>query len=158
MALSIRIYSLRYGFTQHFSVPAGKAYDWCTDYQPHDLALMRIGGERRIRKITDDAILLDETTYSKGHAVKKTKLVRLDRSRLSWSSTHVSGPNLHSQFLYRIVPVGKGSSKLNFNGLLILYSKASLSPEKTSQIAKDERRQDSRSWRHLANTMAQELQ
>jgi len=156
--LRMRVYSVKYGFSQRFSVSARKAYDWCTDYRPYDLSLMKIKGERSIHKITDDTIVLNETTYSKERTVKKTKLVRLDKSHLSWSSTHVSGPYRHSQFLYQVVPVGKKSSKLNFTGLLLCYSTTNLSPTKIKQIAKDERRQDSRSWRHLANAMAENFQ
>ena len=154
----MQVYSIKYGFSQRFSVPAKKAFDWCTDYRPHDLSLMKIKGERSLRKLTDDTIILNEITYKNERAVKKTKLVRLDRVHLAWSSTHVSGPYRHSQFLYQIVPLGKRSSKLNFTGLLLCYSEAKLSPSKIKQMAKDERRQDSRSWRNLAIAMAEDLQ
>ena len=157
MLLSVRIYSIKYGFTQHFTVPARKAYNWCIDYKPYDLSLMHLKGSRRIRKLTGDAVLLSETTFANGKAVKKSKLVRLNRRRMSWSSTHVSGPFLHSQFLYQISPVGKKRSKLEFDGLLLVYSNARLSREKIRQIAKEERLQDSTSWRHLAKAMGEEV-
>ena len=118
---------------------------------------MGLKGSRRIRKLADDAILLSETTFANGKAVKKTKLVRTNRRRLSWSSTHVSGPFLHSQFLYQISPVGKNQSKLEFDGLLLVYSMRKLSREKIERIAKQERQQDSSSWRHLAKAMAEEV-
>ncbi|MGA2789881.1 MAG: hypothetical protein ABSF00_03820 [Candidatus Bathyarchaeia archaeon] len=155
--MNFRIYSIRYGFTQHFTVPARKAYDWCTDYKPYDLSLMRLEGSRRIRKLTDDAILLSGTTFANGKAVKKTKLVRLNRRRLSWSNTHLSGPFLNSQFLYQMSPVGKNRSKLKFDGLLLVYSPVRLSRDKIRRIAKQERQQDSTSWRHLAKAMAEEV-
>ena len=153
----MRVYSVKYGFSQRFSVPARRAYHWCTDYRPYDLSLMKIKGQRSLRKLTDDTIILNEITYRNERAVKKTKLVRLDRAHLAWSSTHVSGPNRHSQFLYQIAPLGKRSSKLNFTGLLLCYSETKLSPSKIKQIAKDERRQDALSWRNLANAMAEDL-
>lgn len=155
--LKLRTYSIRYGFTQYFTVPARKAYNWCIDYKPKDLSLMHLKGSRRIRKLTEDAILLNETTYANGKIVKRTKLVRLDRRGLSWSNTHVSGPFLHSQFLYQISPIGKKRSKLEFNGLLLVHSTIRLSREKLRRIAKEERLQDSTSWRHLAKAMAEEL-
>jgi hypothetical protein len=155
--MNVRIYSIKYGFTQHFTVSARKAYNWCTDYKPYDLLLMRLKGSRRIRKLTDDAILLSETTFANGKAVKKAKLVRINRKRLSWSNTHVSGPFLHSQFLYQISPVGKNQSKLEFDGLLLVYSKLKLGREKIRLIAKQEKQQDSTSWRLLAKAMAEEL-
>lgn len=118
---------------------------------------MRLEGSRRVRKLTDDAILLSETTFANGKAVKKVKLVRINRRRLSWSSTHVSGPFRHSQFLYQISPVGKNRSKLEFDGLLLVYSTVKLSREKIGRIAKQEGQQDSTSWRHLAKAMAEEV-
>jgi hypothetical protein len=155
--LSDQIYSVKYRFTQHFTVPAGRAFGWCINYQPHDLDLMRIQGERRIRRLTGDAIILHETTYGKGQAVRKTKLVRLDREHLTWSNTHVAGPYRHSQFLYRILAAGRNASKLDFTGLLILRSSTKLSPKKLKQIAEEERKQDFKSWKHLAKAMSREL-
>jgi hypothetical protein len=155
--LSDQIYPVRYRFIQLFSVPAVTAFGWCVDYEPHDLGLMRLKGERRIRRITEDAIILHETTYSKGRAVRKTKLVRLDPAHLTWSNTHVAGPYRHSQFLYRILPAGRNSSKLDFTGLLLIRSRTKLTPKKLKQIADDERKQDSRSWKNLAKAMSRDL-
>lgn len=153
----IRGYSVRYKFSQHFPVRADKAFDWCTDYQPSDLSLMNESGERRIKKIADDTVLLTETTHAKGHEIRKTKLVRLNRADLSWTNTHVSGPNLHSQFLYRIAPGGKQASILHFTGLLICYSDRALNSFKLREIANNERRTDSKAWRYLAKAMKKDL-
>jgi len=156
--MRMHVYSVKYGFSQRFNVPARKAFDWSTDYRPDDLSLMKIQGKRRIRKITDDAILLNETTYKNKQIVRKMKLVRLDRKHLSWSNTHVSGPYLHSQFHYRIVPIGTRKCKLEFTGLLLCYFKANLSRKKIKQIARNERKQDSSAWHHLAVAMAEQVQ
>ena len=144
------VYSISYAFTQRLSASAKAAFEWCTDYQPYDLAIMKENGKRDILKITYDTILLTETMKKGRRSVKKTKLVRLNKPSLSWTNTHVAGPNRHSQFLYKIVPEGKKHSRLYFQGLLIQYSRKPMSIGQLRKIAREERRGDSTVWRHLA--------
>ena len=150
-------YSVRYGFSQSFKLPPQDAFDWCTDYKPYDLAIMRETGRRRIRRLTHDAILLTETIVTSNKPVTKTKLVRLNRPELSWTNTHISGSHRHSEFIYKIEPQGKKRSKLKFTGLLICYSKNVLTREKLRKIARDERRADSKAWHHLAVAMEKDM-
>jgi hypothetical protein len=151
--MMMRAYSVKCGFNQRFSVPAKQAFNWCTDYQPSDLSLMNESGTRRIQKLNEDTILLKETTRQNEKAVTKTKLVRINKTSISWTNTHVAGPNLHSQFLYRIVPEGKRASRLFFTGLLVCYSAKHLSKHALRRMAKTERRVDSMAWKHLAKAM-----
>ena len=143
-------YSVRYAFNQSLAAPANVAFDWCTDYQPYDFAIMKEEGTRRIRKINDDTIVLTETVRKRNRLIRKTKLVRLNKPSLSWTNTHISGPTRHSQFLYKIVPEGKARSRLYFQGLLVHYSRTALTCRDLNKIARRERRRDSRVWRHLA--------
>ena len=149
----MRAYSVKYDFNQRFSVPARQAFNWCIDYQPSDLSLMNESGTRRILKLNEGTILLKETTHQNEKAVTKTKLVRINKTSMSWTNTHVSGPNLHSQFLYTIVPEGKRASRLFFTGLLVCYSVKHLSKRALRHIAKSERRVDYVAWKHLAKAM-----
>jgi len=151
------VYSISYAFAQRLSAPAKAAFDWCTDYQPYDLTIMKENGKRDVLKITDDTILLTETMKKNGRSIKKTKLVRLNKPSLSWTNTHVAGPNHHSQFLYKIVPEGKKRSRLYFQGLLIQYSRKPMSVRQLRKIAKDERRGDSTVWHHLAAALRNDL-
>jgi len=153
----MNVYSVRYGFSQSFKLPPQDAFDWCTDYKPYDLAIMRETGRRRIRRLTHDAILLTETIVTSKKPVTKTKLVRLNRPDLSWTNTHISGSHRHSEFIYKIEPQGKKRSKLKFTGLLICYSKNVLTREKLRKIARDERRADSKAWHHLAVAMEKDM-
>ncbi len=74
----MQAFSVSYRFTQRFPVPAQEAFDWATDYQPNDLALMGEEGKRTIQKITEDAIILKEDiTHARGKT-SKVKLVRLN--------------------------------------------------------------------------------
>jgi len=153
---TLHAYSVRYGFNQLLPLPADKAFDWCTDYQPYDFALMKEKGRRIIRKITADTILLTETTRKNNRAMRKSKLVRLNKGDLSWTNTHVAGPNLHSQFLYKIIPEGRTRSRLYFKGLLICYSRKALGRRQLQTIGREERRADSRIWRNLAAALREE--
>jgi len=155
--VSVNTYSLRYSFNQRFNAPAKQAFDWCTDYTPQDLSLMKESGERRIRRLTGDTIILTETTQSKGQSIKKTKVVRLNPDQLSWTSTHLSGPYKHSQFLYRIVAERKSESRLYFTGLILRYSSRRLNKHQLRRIAESERRADSRAWKHLAVAMGKDF-
>jgi hypothetical protein len=145
--------SITYQFSQRFRVPARKAYKWCTDYEPNDLALMHEEGRREIQEVTNDTIILKETVRQTRKQIKKIKLVKLNPARLSWYNIQIAGPNRHSAFLYEIVPEGKASSRLNFTGLLVVYTKVRLAPERIRQIASSERRYDSTAWKFLAKAM-----
>ena len=155
--MAMHVYSVRYGFKQPLKLPPRDAFDWCTDYKPYDLTIMQETGKRRIRKLTHDAIILTETTGTSKKPVTKTKLVRLNRPELSWTNTHVSGPNRHSEFIYKIEPLGKNRSRLKFTGLLICYSHDVLTREKLRKIGKNEKLADSRAWHYLAAAMEKEM-
>src|SRR5208337_2680169 len=143
-------YSVKYGFSQSFKVSPQNAFEWCTDYTPYDLTIMRWKGKRRIRKLTHDTLLLTDTYFASQRPVTKNRLVRLNVPELSWTNTHISGPHRHSQFIYKIEPQGKNRSRLKFTGLLICYSPNPLAREKLRKIARDERRTDSKAWHYLA--------
>ena len=147
-------FSVTYQFNQRLNAPPNVAYQWCTDYQPDDLSLMHEKGQRKIRWLTDDAVILREVVRQNGKTTKKVKLVRLDPAHLSWYNIQLSGPNKHSAFIYRIFPEGKNRSKLNFTGLLVVYSAVRLSKRKLRQIARVEKQYDANAWRHLAKALA----
>ena len=149
-------YSVKYAFNQPLAAPAEIAFDWCTDYQPYDLAIMKEKGKRNVQKITDDAVVLRETTRKRSRRIRKTKLVRLNRPFLSWTNTHIAGPNRHSQFLYKILPEGSTRCRLYFQGLLVQYSRKTLSCRELRKIAAEERRVDSMAWRNLAAALCRE--
>lgn len=150
-------YSLRFNFTQRFSVPAEDAYRWCTNYHKDDWALMGKRGKRKIRKVSDDAIILDDVTYPDGKAVVKSKIVRLDPVQLSWTNTHLTGPNKYSQFLYRITPEGTAGSKLEFTGLQVEYSKTKVTADRIAALERKYGVEDAEAWRNLARAMEKEL-
>ena len=154
----MQAFSVSYTFGQRFQVPAREAFDWATDYQPSDLALMGEDGKRTIQKVTEDTIVLKEDITHADRRISKVKLVRLNPRALSWHNIHIRGPNKYSEFIYEITPEGKARSRLTFTGLLVLYSKDRLSSRKLKQIAAREKEYDSRAWKRLAKAMTKEYQ
>ncbi len=148
MALAIRYY-----FNQRFIVPAQVVFDWCTDFDPKDHLLMGDpNAERQVSRITDDTIILNDVFHSPLGSLEKLKLIQLYPNRLSWTSTHLTGPNKYSQFLYKITAQGKGFSALNFTALHIEYvdkTDAKLLADRLCQ-------EDAAAWKLLAKAMAEE--
>ena len=152
-------YPIRYSFSQHFSVPARKAYEWCTDYSPQDLALMgEEGTERHIAPLTDSTIILTDIFYTSIGRIEKQKLVQLYPDRLSWISTHLTGPNKYSQFIYEISAEGDDASRLDFTALHLEYEKENLNRERIKSLADKLKEEDSTVWRRLAKAMEKELE
>ena len=153
----MKAYSTRYKFSQHFDFPAEEAYRWCTSYDPGDLSLMGEKGRRDVRRISENVLLLtDRTRQGEGYTTKR-KIVLLYPERLAWTSTHVSGPAKHSQFLYEIVPEGRAASRLEFTGFQVTYGDKELSSSENASYAERLRKEDSGAWRLLAQAMERDL-
>jgi len=148
---------VRYSFSQRFSVPVEEAFRWAIDYDPDDFSLMGFEGRRRIKRLSVDALILEDARKTDEGWVEKTRLVRINPERRSFSNTHIAGPTLHSQFWYEFFPQGKGGSKLEFTGLLLYPSEKRLSSEQVAKIAAGERRGDSKIWKNLARAMEADL-
>lgn len=148
---------IHYCFSQAFSVPAIAAYNWSIDFTPADLSLMKMRGKRQVKKISDDTIILTDTTNKDGKQVEKRKLVKVDATRLSWSNTHLSGPHKYSQFLYQITPEEAGASRLSFTGLQLNYGESKITPEAVAALEREVKQQDSAAWKLLAREMEKEI-
>lgn len=150
-------HAIRYHFSQRFHVPARKAYEWCTDYDPQDHALMHEDAERQITHISEGTIILKEIFHTSNGNVEKQKLVQLYPDRLSWVSTHLSGPNKYSQFIYEIAAEGDSASCLDFTALHIEHEKENLDNKCIKLLANKLRKEDSAVWKLLAKEMEKEL-
>lgn len=147
--------SVTYRFSQRFAVPVEKAFAWSIDYDPSDFERMGLEGKRRINKLTDDAVILDDTRRTDGGPVAKRRLIRINFERRSFTNTHISGPTPHSQFLYEFHPEKGGGSRLDFTGMLLVPKK--LSKAEAAGLAASERKGDSRIWVNLAKAMEAEV-
>ncbi len=147
--------SIKYSFTQDFRVPADRAFKWCTSYEPEDLNLMHETGKREIEQLSEDALMLTDTYPTEDGTMTKRKLVRINSKEKSWTNTHVDGPIKYSQFLYKITPTGKKSSRLAFVGLQL--EPKDLTKQEAAIFARKIRTEDSGAWKHLAKAMENEL-
>jgi len=151
--------SVKYSFRQHFNIPAREAYEWCTDYTPEDQALMQEkNAEREVQHVAENVRILTDTYVDENNRAVKEKLVCLYPDQLFWTSTHVAGPNKHSQFLYQIIPENKKRSCLRFVGLHLDYRiKEDISRKEIDGISRKLRKIDSETWKILAKEMEKEL-
>ncbi len=146
--------AVRYNFTQRFPIPADLAYAWCTDFSSEDQKLM---GERdalrEVTRLSEGTVILTDTFQTSAGKAVKQKLVALYPQQLSWTSTHLSGPHKHSQFLYQITSEGKDASVLHFTALHLEFD------EKVDVQALAVRlcAEDAAAWKLLAAAMMQEL-
>jgi hypothetical protein len=149
--------AIRYHFAQILSAPAQKAYEWCTTFTNEDYVIMnKVNAERQVTHLAEGTMILTDVFHSNGNVVKQ-KLVQLYPERLHWTSTHLSGPNRYSQFVYEISPVNEFESKLDFYGLHVENEKERLSQTSMRMLAKKECKADSNVWKLLAKAMASEL-
>jgi ATP-dependent phosphoenolpyruvate carboxykinase len=149
-------YSIRYCFSQHFAVSAQDAYNWCTDFQPEDHALMgEKNAKREIRWLTVSTVLLKETFHTGKGDVEKEKLVQLYPDRFRWVSTHISGANKYSQFIYEIIAEAE-DSRLDFTALHIEHQEH-LSKNDLKTLEDKLFCYDSGVWKSLAKVMKTEL-
>lgn len=151
--------SINYTFTQKFAVPVEEAFAWAIDYDPGPADWRRMGleGRRRIRKLNEDAIILDDTRQTEKGRVKKRRLVRINHERRSFVNTHIGGPTPYSQFVYEFFQEPGGGSRLEFTGMLLLPVKKKMSPREVASRAARERAGDSKIWHNLARAMEAEL-
>jgi hypothetical protein len=150
--------SVHYAFRQRFPLRAERAFRWCVDYRAEDLELEGLNGRRRVRWLADDLVgLTDTVRESAGRPVTKTRLVRIRPPERAWTSTHLSGPNRHSQFWYRIEPDGRSGSHLRYEALHVERRTASPSPSAMRALARRLAREDAAAWRRLASAMETDL-
>lgn len=134
------------------------AFEWATDYGPGDLALMGEGGRRSVKVLSDDIVILTDSFHERGKGrITKKKLVRIYGERLFWTSTHLTGPNRHSQFLYQIIQEGNDKSRLDFTGSQVFHEEEEPSAQRIRSMARTLTKEDSLAWRRLARAMEKDL-
>jgi hypothetical protein len=148
---------MRYEFSQRFRVPAAEAFKWLTDYSPRDHLLMGHKGARKVTRISDDTVILDDTVYPAGKAVRKRKLIKMDRRRLCYFNVHLTGPTKNSIFTYRIVHERAGESRLDYTAYEIFYPRRAPTEMQLAALAADEEVTWTREWGLLAKAMEAEL-
>jgi hypothetical protein len=113
--------------------------------------------ERQVTHLTDSTLILNEIFHTNSGDIEKQKLVHLYPDRLSWVSTHLTGPNKYSQFIYKITAEGNNASSLNFVALHIEHEKEAMTKTDIKLLADKLCEYDSKAWKLLAKTMEKEL-
>ncbi len=146
-----------YTFSQNFRVSAREAFEWCTHYSPDDMKLMQEeNATREIQHFSDAIIILTDTFVAKEKSIVKQKLVCLYSDRLMWTSTHLTGPNRYSQFLYEITPKSEQQSCFKFTGLYIDYDMKDEGGA-VAKLSDELKKMDSTNWKKLSKEMEKEL-
>jgi len=151
------VVSTRYEFSQPFNVTATEAFVWCTDYDPKDHNLMGLKGFRKVTKVSDDTVILEDTLYPQGKAVTKKKLVKIDKERMTYFNFHLTGANKNSLYFYRIIPEGDGKSRLEYTGFELTYPKKAPTKKKLAATAEADAAARTVEWGRLAKAMEKEL-
>ena len=147
-------YLIRYCFSQRFFAPARQAYKWCTDYGPKDHILMGDeNADRYVKHLTENTVLITDVFHTGKGDVKKQKLVQLYPDRLSWVSTHLTGPNKYSQFIYEVSAEGKNKSRLDFTALHLEYEREKMDDKDIRVMADKFQKEDSAAWKRLADAL-----
>lgn len=141
------------------TLPASRerAFRWATDYRPDDPKRMGEKGTRRVERLAKNTFLLTDVFPTAHGRVTKAKLVHLLPDRFSWTSTHVSGPAKHSQFLYELRPAGRNRCQLLFTGLQVDRSPRPPSAASLAQRARQLAREDAATWRRIAAALGRDL-
>jgi len=140
-------------FTQRFEVSAKTAYSWCTSFSAEDFSpINQENAEREIVHLTEGVLILKDR-YKTGQGwLLKEKLVHLYPEKLMWTSTHLSGPNKHSQFVYEIKSETKQTAYLVFTANHVEYQE-NLSCEDVCLLAEKCCSVDSDVWSRLAEAL-----
>jgi hypothetical protein len=112
---------------------------------------------REVQQISEDTLLLLDTYRSDGEVTIKQKLVCLYPKKLAWTSTHLTGPYKHSQFLYQITPETAKTCHLEFTAVFLDYSKENAAKNEIEELTRELRKIDADNWRLLAGIMEKEL-
>jgi len=152
------VLSLQYSFRQSLRAPARAAYAWCTDFGPGDGKLFSEPTRRSVRQLSEDALVMTDTTYPRGRPLRIRRLVRLNPDTMAWTNSHLNGPYRYSQYWYRIVSDGPLRSHLEFHGLRLERVRHPVSAADKVLRAEQCRRIDSDEWRRrLAPALERDL-
>jgi hypothetical protein len=147
-------FAFRYRFSQDFDVPAEDAFLWCTDFTPQDHLLAgNSTAQRQVTHLTDSTVILKDTFCNGNEVVEKEKLVQFYPDRFTWVSTHISGPNKYSQYLYEIFVITPFTSRLRFTAIHIEHGKEEMTKVRALALSDKLCNEDSALWRLFALAM-----
>lgn len=146
----------QYTFSMRLDAPIDWAYKWATDYRPDDVQISGHSGTRQVEWLTDNLVLLTDDFQSPpfdpaaGVPGVKARLVHLYPQRHMWVSNHVSGPALHSEFLYELLPRDARSSTFRFTGSQVEAVRDAPTRASIAARSKALRSGDAQLWKNFA--------
>jgi hypothetical protein len=152
-----------YDFTTRLLASRPRAYAWATDYRSNDFRLSGIPAVPKVERLAENLVLLTDTFESDpfdsrpGAKTVKQKLVHLYPDRWAWTSTHIAGPALHSQFLYRLSSRGPAECTLHFTGSQVERVDGTPTRASVAQRSRELKREDSQLWVQLSAALAKDL-
>ncbi len=111
--------------------------------------------KREVMWLTDSTVFVKDTLPTNDGEVETQKLVQLYPDRLTWVSTHLSGLNKYSQFIYEISAKGDCASQLDFNALHIEHQE-NIAEKSVKLMAEKLCKTDSNVWKLLSEAMEKE--
>jgi len=149
-------FTVHYRFSQRFPFSAREVYDWSTDFQADDIARMGKEGIRSVERLDETTIILTDKIKEATRSITKVRLVKLYPEMMMWTNTRISEEGRHSQFIYQMVPEGKGS-RLEFTGAQVDEAPRRPTSAKLSAIARGYEETDSLTWVRLAKSLEEEF-
>lgn len=155
--------NVRYRFVTKLAASRPRAYAWATDYSPKDLERAGLRARRKVERLADSLVLLTDTFESDpfsarpGSPTVKTKLVHLYPDQWAWTATHIAGPAIHSQFLYRLTARGPDQCTLDFQGSQVETVRRAPTAASIVERARTLKREDSQLWVRFASELAREI-
>jgi hypothetical protein len=145
---------IRYHFSQPLRVFPQPAFDWCTAFDSADYTLMgKENAQRKVTRLAEGSFILTDTYNTPNGDVETQRLVQIYPEQYTWVSTHLTGPNKHSQFIYQIKPQSKGTCVLNFTALHLEYNEKADAKMLAERLCKE----DSDVWKLLATALEKDV-
>jgi hypothetical protein len=101
-------------------------------------------------------LIVKDSFHVASGVVEKEKLVHIYPHQLKWTSTHISGPNRHSQFTYQIAAEKDDTSRLDFTAMHVEH-RENLTEKERVMLAEELCAGDAEIWRLFAEAMRKEL-
>lgn len=144
--------SLAYQLNHRLPVPAIAAYKWCTGSLGDGFPFEPSRG--KLQTVAEDTFVLTARTVGSEKGAERA-LIKLDSTRLSWSTTYLSGPEKYSQFLYQITPEGANASSLDSTAHRAGLPVGTGKPKTT--LSEHELRREELRWSLLTKKMEKEI-
>jgi len=118
---------------------------------------MGLKGHRKSTRVSHDTLILDDTIFSGGKAVRKKKLIRTDPDRMTYYNFHLTGPTKPLVVLLPDSARRRRGVRLDYTAYEVTYPKKAPTKIQLAGMAAAEAVNWRREWGNLARAMEKEL-